>query len=234
MSTSSSPESSPESAAPAYDAAEKGTLDDHSRPSSVTTLALSDQMKLDTPLDAPKEVITIPKPLATKPSTKEKISRWILWQLWFNTYRHVSITSTHLCLFISNIYSRKLFTFVITLNIIGIILAASGHFPYANKYTSAMALGNLNVAILMRNELFGRLLYLFVNTCFAKVPIALYQFPFRILVAYRLSVDAVMVEIRLHICSSGMNSFCALTCVRNLTTFVASRRHSQRLCAFRC
>jgi hypothetical protein len=32
-----------------------------------------------------------------------------------------------------------------------------------------MALGNLNCAILMRNELFGRFLYLFVNTCFAKV-----------------------------------------------------------------
>jgi hypothetical protein len=66
------------------------------------------------------------------------------------------------------------------LNIIGISLAASGHFPYAEKYTGAMALGNLNFAILMRNELFGRLLYLFVNTCFAKVAIALFQPLFRI------------------------------------------------------
>lgn len=90
----------------------------------------------------------------------------------------MSITSNHLCLFILNL-SRKLFTFVVTLNVIGITLAASGHFPYADKYTSAMALGNLNFAILMRNELFGRLLYLFVNTCFAKVPIASYQSPFR-------------------------------------------------------
>jgi len=32
-----------------------------------------------------------------------------------------------------------------------------------------MVLGNLLVAILMRNELFGRLLYLIVNTCFTKV-----------------------------------------------------------------
>jgi len=63
---------------------------------------------------------------------------------------------------------------------IGIGMAASGHFPYAEKYTGAMALGNLNFAILMRNELFGRFLYLFVNTCFAKVAIALVQLQFRI------------------------------------------------------
>ncbi|SRR6266404_1564223 len=58
---------------------------------------------------------------------------------------------------------------------VGIVLAASGHFPYAEKYTGAMALGNLNFAILMRNELFGRFLYLIVNTCFAKVGTALVQ-----------------------------------------------------------
>ncbi len=76
--------------------------------------------------------------------------------------------------------ARKLFTFVFSLNMIGIGMAASGHFPYAEKYTGAMALGNLNFAILMRNELFGRFLYLFVNTCFAKVAIALVQLQFRI------------------------------------------------------
>jgi hypothetical protein len=171
--------SSPECASPGYDAAEKGTLDGRSGPPSVATLALSDQTKVDTPLDVSKEVIPIADILTTKPSTK-KVSRWILWQLWFNTYRHVSITSTHLYLFILSLFSRKLFTFVIILNTIGITLAASGHFPYADKYTSAMALGNLNFAILMRNELFGRLLYLFVNTCFAKVPIALFQSSLRI------------------------------------------------------
>ncbi|KAI9428709.1 hypothetical protein H4582DRAFT_2091236 [Lactarius indigo] len=141
--------SAPEGAAPAYDAAEKGTLENHSGPSSVATLALADEKKrVDTPLVMSKEVITIPKPPTTKPPAK-KVSRWILWQLWFNTY-------------------RKLFTFVFTLNMIGIGLAVSGHFPYAERYTGAMALGNLNFAILMRNELFGRFLYLFVNTCFAK------------------------------------------------------------------
>jgi len=40
---------------------------------------------------------------------------------------------------------------------------------YPRKYTGALVLGNLLAAIMMRNELFGRLLYLIVNTCFAKV-----------------------------------------------------------------
>jgi hypothetical protein len=70
-----------------------------------------------------------------------------------------------------DLVTRKLFTFVVTLNTVGIVLAATGHFSYAERWTSAMALGNLNVAILVRNELFGRFLYLFVNTCFAKVSI---------------------------------------------------------------
>ena len=88
---------------------------------------------------------------------------------------------------------------------IGIGLAASGHFPYAEKYGSAMAFGNLNFAILMRNELFGRFLYLFVNTCFAKVAIALVHPLVR--GTHHLLVDAIMVETRLYICSSGMNLF---------------------------
>lgn len=54
---------------------------------------------------------------------------------------------------------------------IGLGLAASGHFPYAAKYNGAMVVANFNFAILMRNEIFGRLLYLFVNTCFAKASI---------------------------------------------------------------
>ena len=54
-------------------------------------------------------------------------------------------------------------------NGIGILLAALNVWKYPRKYTGAFVLGNLLFAILMRNELFGRLLYLFVNTCFAKV-----------------------------------------------------------------
>lgn len=52
---------------------------------------------------------------------------------------------------------------------IGLGLAASGHFPYAIQFSGAMVVGNLNFAILMRNEIFGRILYWIVNTCFAKV-----------------------------------------------------------------
>lgn len=72
---------------------------------------------------------------------KRKISRWILLQLWFNTY-------------------RKFFTFVTLLNLTGIVLAALGRFPYADNHLGALVLGNLLAAILMRNELFLRILYI--------------------------------------------------------------------------
>jgi hypothetical protein len=68
-----------------------------------------------------------------------------------------------------NLFDSKLFTIAFSLNMIGLGLAASGHWPYARKYAGAMAVANFNFAILMRNEIFGRLLYLFVNTLFAKV-----------------------------------------------------------------
>ena len=55
------------------------------------------------------------------------------------------------------------------MNLIGMILAAGGQWTYPRRYSGASVLGNLLVAILMRNELFGRCLYLTVNTLFAKV-----------------------------------------------------------------
>jgi hypothetical protein len=64
---------------------------------------------------------------------------------------------------------RKFFTFIISLNIIGLVLAILGKWQYARKYTGALVLGNLVAAILARNELFGRLLYLLTNMLFAKV-----------------------------------------------------------------
>ena len=84
--------SPPEGTAPAYDAAEKGTLDVHTGPSSVATLALNE--KVDATLAVSKEVqvVPIPKPPAPKPPAK-KVSKWILWQLWFNTYRYVLMSS---------------------------------------------------------------------------------------------------------------------------------------------
>lgn len=55
------------------------------------------------------------------------------------------------------------------LNLTGLGLAIAGVWVYPRQYTGAFVLGNLLTAILMRNELFGRFLYLVVNTLFAKV-----------------------------------------------------------------
>lgn len=80
-------------------------------------------------------------PAAKKPAKpKRRISRWILFQLWFNPY-------------------RKFFTFVTLLNLSGIILAALNLFPYAEDHLGALVLGNLLCAVLFRNELFLRFLY---------------------------------------------------------------------------
>lgn len=79
--------------------------------------------------------------------------------------------------------------------------AVSGHWPYAKKYGGAMAVGNFNFSILMRNEIFGRLLYLFVNTLFAKVR---HRWGIYLGVIVDSSpVDAVMVAARLHIYLAG-------------------------------
>ncbi|KAF8520833.1 hypothetical protein JB92DRAFT_2893781 [Gautieria morchelliformis] len=133
------------SALPRHDDAEKGTLDLVLQPAVAPQ---SEKKGLESPPPLAALPVILPKSDKPKPA-KKKVSRWILWQLWFNTY-------------------RKFFTFVVTLNVTGIVLAATGHWPYARKYTGPIVLGNLQFAILMRNELFGRFLYLFVNTLFAK------------------------------------------------------------------
>ncbi|MAD81432.1 MAG: hypothetical protein CL912_00580 [Deltaproteobacteria bacterium] len=78
-------------------------------------------------------------PIAPRKPVKE--CRWIRCQLWFNTY-------------------RKFFTFVTLLNLAGIIMVSLGRFPYAESHTGALVLGNLLTAVLMRNELFLRVLYI--------------------------------------------------------------------------
>lgn len=82
----------------------------------------------------PPKAKNIPVLTATK-------RRWIVFQLWFNTY-------------------RKFFTFVTLLNLAGIIMVSLGRFPYAENHLGALVLGNLLCAILMRNELFLRFLYI--------------------------------------------------------------------------
>ncbi|KAH5078261.1 hypothetical protein HBI73_170580 [Parastagonospora nodorum] len=72
---------------------------------------------------------------------KKKIPRWVLIDLWFNTY-------------------RKFFTFIILLNLAGIIMTALGRFHYAENHLGALVLGNLLSAVLFRNELWMRFLYM--------------------------------------------------------------------------
>jgi hypothetical protein len=83
-------------------------------------------------------------------SAYHRANKWIRFRIWYSTY-------------------RKFWTFVVTLNVVGVIFTLLGRFPYASRYPGAMVLGNLLMAILMRNEIFGRFLYLLVNTLFAKV-----------------------------------------------------------------
>jgi len=156
---------------PRHDDAEKGVLDlTSSLPTKTPVVGDVEKQALASPPPMAPLPVVVAKPDKPKP-VKRKVSKWILWKLWFNTY-------------------RKFFTFVITLNMTGVVLAATGHWPYARKYTGALVLGNLYFAILMRNELFGRFLYLFVNTFFAKVsPISSFSpFPRRpdLLPSFRL------------------------------------------------
>lgn len=80
-------------------------------------------------------------PISKQAPEKPNIKWWILFELWFNVY-------------------RRFFTFVVLFNLVGIILAAVGRFRYAENHLGALVLGNLLCAILMRNELFVRFLYL--------------------------------------------------------------------------
>ncbi|PFH52373.1 hypothetical protein AMATHDRAFT_139898 [Amanita thiersii Skay4041] len=121
-----------------------------------------------------KEVAKPPAKPPAKP--KRKVSKWILFQLWFNTY-------------------RKFFVIAFGLNMIGLGFAAGGIWEYANIYSGPIVVANFNFAILMRNEVFGRLLYLIVNTCFAKWP------P----LSFRLGCTSVLQHL------GGIHSGCALS-----------------------
>ncbi|PFH52108.1 hypothetical protein AMATHDRAFT_140692 [Amanita thiersii Skay4041] len=138
-----------------------------------------------------------PKRFIERPS-----SRWIRFQLWFNAY-------------------RKFFAMVVTCNAVGLILAITGVWKYAREYTGACVLGNLLMAILMRNELFGRCLYLIVNTLFAKWP------P----LAFRLACTSVLQHL------GGIHSGCAISgfmwlIYRVVTMFIDHRNnHSAVLTA---
>jgi hypothetical protein len=107
--------------------------------SSVPELSLSlpGGRRASEAVDANALQTSVKKPTPAKP----KISRWILFDLWFNTY-------------------RKFFTFIILLNTTGVILTALGRFRYAENHMGALVLGNLLAAIMFRNELWMRFLYM--------------------------------------------------------------------------
>jgi hypothetical protein len=146
------------------DDAEKGILDNSNQlpiipPTALTREALSLPLTKATP--SPTQGVLTPHLTSAttlaqeekpQPATSEKPSspprpparntrKRTKFALWFNPY-------------------RQFFTFCVTLNGIGIVLAAVDKFPYARNHLGALILGNLLMAILVRNELFGRFLYL--------------------------------------------------------------------------
>jgi len=99
---------------------------------STTTLGADEKLQ---PAISEKPSVPPPKPPVRHTRKRTKF------ELWFNVY-------------------RRFFVFCVTLNGIGILLAALDKFPYAENHLGALVLGNLLMAILMRNELFLRFLYL--------------------------------------------------------------------------
>ncbi|KAI6039011.1 hypothetical protein EDC04DRAFT_1819498 [Pisolithus marmoratus] len=128
-----------------YGDAEQGTLGTTSTQITLIHDLTSEQrpVGIDVFPLASKTAARLPKP------KKFKASNYVLFIIWFNVY-------------------RRFFTVVFTLNVVGLGFAIAGLWPYAKEHPGALVLGNLNFAVLMRNELFGRILYSSVNTCFAK------------------------------------------------------------------
>ena len=150
---------------PSPDDAEKGLADQTLSSLPVSTLSLTKKEDNVIVNVLPKDLLVTTSQSRAKP--QPTVARRILFALWFNTYRCVTIRWFNVS-HTDHVAFRKFFVFTFSLNIIGIALAASGHWPYAVNYTSALILGNIHVAVLVRNELFGRFLYLVVNTLFAK------------------------------------------------------------------
>lgn len=91
--------------------------------------------------ESSKPIASEKKKVTPPAKKKNNTSRIILFALWFNTY-------------------RKFFTFIAILNLTGMILAGVGKFHYAENHLGALVLGNLLFAVLMRNELLLRVLYM--------------------------------------------------------------------------
>jgi hypothetical protein len=61
-----------------------------------------------------------------------------------------------------------MYTFVLTLNLVGIVVAAAGHFPYARERAAAIALGNVLACVAIRSELFLRGVFILLVALFQK------------------------------------------------------------------
>ena len=172
-----SSELSPRGAAPAYDDAEKGVSEKVIvYPVEKKALTYPADEKKDLFVSEKKDVAAFQQPQVKrdpyalqKGAPKKKTSKSIIVKLWYNTYRYDDPISYSRRTRIHCYHCRKLFTIAFCINMIMFGFAVSGHWPYAVKYAGAFAVANFNVSILVRNEIFGRILYWLVNTLFAKV-----------------------------------------------------------------
>lgn len=89
----------------------------------------------------------------TKPSDPAPppivVSNWVKFVLFFNCYRYVWLFPGHNTALLSRTFCSRFFTVVVTLNAVGIIMAALDRFPYAENNTGALILGNLCTAVLV-------------------------------------------------------------------------------------
>ena len=73
----------PEDTPTLHDEAERGTLTGTTTPVS---LDFVDEKKVERPAGVPTEVV-LGKENVTNLPVRKKVSKWVLWNLWFNTYR---------------------------------------------------------------------------------------------------------------------------------------------------
>ncbi|KIY63704.1 hypothetical protein CYLTODRAFT_457867 [Cylindrobasidium torrendii FP15055 ss-10] len=97
----------------------------------------------------PSKYLSFDELSAIKRSTKTPAPLWVKFRLWFNAY-------------------KRLFTICFLFNFIALLCAATGRWTYPREYTGAFILGNLLIGVLVRTELFARILYAALASLFAK------------------------------------------------------------------
>jgi len=84
-----------------------------------------------------------------KSALTKPVARATKWRVWYNPY-------------------RQLFTFCLTLNLVGILLASTDHFPYGKRHGPAITLGNIVACCAVRNEAFLRVVFYVLVKIFQK------------------------------------------------------------------